>query len=59
MGRPGQCLGSVFDKLLNGGVYAKRRWLLQDAPARWLLGRVTRLQAVVLAVMLGYLLLFS
>lgn len=36
-----------------------RRWLLPEAPVRWLFGRVTMLQVTVLSVLLGYLLVFS
>ncbi|EME89630.1 uncharacterized protein MYCFIDRAFT_57022 [Pseudocercospora fijiensis CIRAD86] len=36
-----------------------KRRLLPDAPMRWLFGRISRLQVVILAVMLAYLLVFS
>ncbi|KAK5137060.1 hypothetical protein LTR08_001069 [Meristemomyces frigidus] len=59
MAGSGPRMQSWFDKLCDSAEYAKRRWLLPNAPARWLFGRVSRLQVVLLAVMLGYLLIFS
>ncbi|KAI6873518.1 hypothetical protein D0864_08014 [Hortaea werneckii] len=59
MGGPDYRRNSWFDKEMDMLEYAKRRWLLKDAPARWLFGRVTRVQVLTLAVMLGYLLVFS
>ena len=59
MGGPTQSVGSSFDKLCDAMSRARRRWLLSDAPMAWLFGRVSRLQVVVLACLLGYLLVFS
>ncbi|KAK4506960.1 hypothetical protein PRZ48_000693 [Zasmidium cellare] len=58
MGVASQGRGGFIDDLCDQ-VGALKRSLLPDAPMRWLFGRVSRLQVVVLAVMLGYLLVFS
>lgn len=50
--------GGFIDDLCSHAEALKRS-LLPDAPMQCLFGRVSRLQAVVLAVMLGYLLVFS
>lgn len=39
--------------------HAKRMYLMADAPLAYVFGRVTRLQIVVLATLLGKLLIFS
>jgi len=55
----------VADRCLTDGPIAKtmktltRRHLLQEAPGRWLFGRVTRLQVTMLAVLCGYLFVFT
>jgi len=59
MGGPEQRMNTLFDRCCNWLGDARRRWLLPDTPGRWLFGRVSRLQVVILAVMLGYLLIFS
>ena len=59
MGGPAQRVGGVIDTICNSLERAKRRWLLKDAPLRYFFGRTTRLQVAILAIMLGYLLIFS
>jgi hypothetical protein len=59
MGGPSQRVGGVIDSVCNGLERAKRRWLLKDAPLPYFFGRTTRLQVAVLAIMCGYLLIFS
>ena len=59
MGGSERRMQSWVDGVCDRVQYAKRRWLLSDAPATWLFGKVSRLQVAVLAVMLGYLLIFS
>lgn len=50
--------GGLFDEVY-GRLGALKRHLLPDAPMVWLFGRVSRLQVVVLAVLLAYLTIFS
>lgn len=59
MGGPLQRVGGVIDKVCDSLERAKRRWLLKDAPLPYFFGRTTRLQVSILAIMLGYLLIFS
>lgn len=59
MGGPTQRVGGLVDSIADGIERMKRRWLLQDAPLRSVFGRVTRLQVMVLAVLSGYLIIFS
>lgn len=58
MGVASQGRGGFIDDLCSQ-TEALKRSLLPDAPMRWLFGRVSRLQVVVLLVMLAYLLVFS
>ena len=48
MGGPAQSVGSIFDKLCDQLNRFKRR-SIKDAPLRWLFGRVSRLQVLILA----------
>lgn len=59
MGGPAQRMDSFIDQCLDSMGRAKRRWLSSDAPGRRYFGRVSRLQVLILAVMCGYLLIFS
>lgn len=59
MGGPGQSAGSMFDVFCDRLLQLRRRFLLKDAPMRWLVGRVSRIQVVTLACLLVYLLTFS
>jgi ferric-chelate reductase len=59
MGGPAQRIGGVIDQMCDAGSRAKRRWLLQDNPFTSVFGRTTRLQVAILAIILGYLLIFS
>lgn len=58
MGVASQGRGGFIDDL-GGQIGALKRSLLPDTPLRWLFGRISRLQVVVLAVILAYLLIFS
>ncbi|KAK3670897.1 hypothetical protein LTR78_009175 [Recurvomyces mirabilis] len=53
--RNGGLVGGVCEKLARW----RQRWLLQDPPARWLFGRTSRLQVLILVILLAYLLIFS
>lgn len=59
MGGPAQSMGTVVDKACEGINKVKRKYLLQDAPMKSVFGRVTRVQLLVLAVLCGYLTIFS
>lgn len=59
MGGPSQKVGGVIDKVCDSAERVKRRWLLKDAPLKSIFGRTTRLQVAILAIFLGYLLIFS
>lgn len=59
MGGPSQKVGGVIDGLCDRLGRLRRRWLLKDTPLRSLFGRTTRLQVAILAIMSGYLLIFS
>lgn len=59
MGGPAQSVGSAVEKLRDSTQYLKRRFLLQDTPMRWLFGMISRLQVLILACLLAYLLIFS
>lgn len=59
MGGPSQKVGGVIDGLCDRLGRLRRRWLLKDTPLRLLFGRTTRLQVAILAIMSGYLLIFS
>lgn len=59
MGGAHQRVGGVIDGVCDWVNTAMRRWLLPDAPLQSIFGRVTRVQVVTLAVMLGYMLVFS
>lgn len=58
MGVASQGRGGFIDDLCSQAEALKRS-LLPDAPMRWVFGRISRLQLIVLAVMLAYLLVFS
>jgi len=55
----------VADRCLRDGVMAKtlktfsRRYLLRESPGRWLFGRVTRVQVMLLLVLSAYLFVFT
>ena len=59
--RAGQASHGASALLFELGAKAKplKRYLLPDAPMRWLFGRISRLQVVTLSVMLGYIIIFS
>jgi ferric-chelate reductase len=59
MGGPSYRIGSIIDKACDRAEKLKRKYLLKDAPLRSIFGRTTRLQVTILAVILGYLLIFS
>ena len=59
MGGRTQRVGGLIDWACDGVQRAKRRWLLVDAPLKWMFGRVTRLQVAVLAALSIYLIIFS
>lgn len=59
MGGPAQRVGGIIDKSCDGLARLRRRWLLKDSPFRALFGRTTRLQVAILAIISGYLLIFS
>ncbi|TKA24068.1 hypothetical protein B0A50_06959 [Salinomyces thailandicus] len=60
MDRPSETRRRGFFETGFDGLEAfRRRWLLMDSPGRWLFGRVSRLQVLILAVLTGYLLVFS
>lgn len=59
MGGPAQRVGGIIDGICNKTNRISRRWLLADTPLRSIFGRVTILQVVILAIILGYLLIFS
>ena len=59
MGGPGMSMGTWFDRGVEGLVRWKRRWLIRDAPWRGVFGRVSRVQVMILAVLTGYLTVFS
>ncbi|KAK4634742.1 Ferric/cupric reductase transmembrane component 2 [Fulvia fulva] len=58
IGVASQGRGGLVDDMCSQ-VGSWQKFLLPDAPMRWLFGRVSRLQIVVLAVILAYLLIFS
>ena len=55
----------VADRCFRDGVVAKtlktfcRRYLLKESPGRWLFGRVTRVQVMLLLTLSAYLFIFS
>jgi hypothetical protein len=59
MGGPSQSVGSRFDQACDAIGRLRRRWLLADMPKWSLFGRVSRLQVLVVAVLVAYLLIFS
>lgn len=59
MGGPALSVGSYFDRLCDRINHLKRRWLLPDAPVKWLFGRVSRLQVLIFGCLLAFLLIFS
>ena len=59
MGGPSQSVGSAFDKFCDRVQRLKRRRLLRDSPMKLLFGRISRLQVLILACLMAYLLIFS
>lgn len=59
MGGPEHGLDTWFDKMCDGINTAKRRWLMRDTPWKWLFGRTSRLQVLILVIMCVYLTIFS
>lgn len=59
MGVESQGRGGLIDDLCGFVERQKRKWLLSDAPWRGVFGRVSRVQVLVLVVLLGYLAVFS
>lgn len=59
MGGPSMNVGSWFDGVCDAAERLRRRWLLVDAPMRRVFARVSRLQVVVLGILVVYLLIFS
>lgn len=57
--RMGGNMATWFDKALDRLATLRRRRLIQDTPMKWMFGRVSRLQVVILAVLSGYLTIFS
>lgn len=59
MGGPVRSMETWFDKSLDRVGHLRRRYLTKDAPLTWVFGRVSRLQVAILAVLSGYLTIFS
>ncbi|KAK3075536.1 hypothetical protein LTR53_001066 [Teratosphaeriaceae sp. CCFEE 6253] len=58
----GRVNDGLFESLWAQLMRVRRRWLsvdVQDKASRWLFGRVSRLQLLILAVLLGYLSIFT
>lgn len=59
LGGPSQSMNTGFDKTLDRLAHLRRKWLLKNSPLKWLFGRVSRLQVLILAVMSAYLTIFT
>lgn len=59
MGGPAQRVGGVIDKVCDSFGRVKRRYLLKDAPLKYFFGHTTRLQVSILAIITGYLTVFT